>query len=249
MCGRYTLTIDQEALQAALGVEVLLGDHPRARFNIAPTQNAPVVVGEGTPRCRGLRWGLVPSWADDPAIGSRMINARSETVGSKPSFRVPFRTRRCLVPADGFYEWSTGRWGPAAAEGPPPGASRTPWFIQARERGPFTMAGIWDRWVPPGGGPPVDTFSILTADAEGPMAGLHHRMPVVVVEELRDAWITDPDPASVLDRVLREAGKASRAFTAHPVSTLVNRPGNDGPELVEPLDEGGPPRGQPTLFD
>jgi putative SOS response-associated peptidase YedK len=249
MCGRYTLTIDQEALQAALGVAVLLEDHPRPRFNIAPTQHAPVLVRDGAPLCRGMRWGLVPSWAEDPAIGSRMINARSETVASKPSFRVPFRTRRCLVPADGFYEWSTGCWGPPPADDAPSGSPKTPWLIRGPEARPFTMAGIWDRWVPPGGGASVDTFSILTADAEGPMAGLHHRMPVVVVDALREAWLSDPEPGPVLEQVLQASGSASSSFTAHTVSTRVNKPENDGPELVQPLGEDPPAPQQPSLFD
>ncbi len=249
MCGRYTLTIDQEALQVALGVEVLLEDHPRPRYNIAPTQFAPVLVDEGGPVCRPLRWGLVPAWADDPAIGSRMINARSESVGSKPSFRVPFRTRRCLVPADGFYEWSTGAWGGEGAMGKGLPGGKTPWFIHASGRAPFTFAGLWDRWIPPGGDAALDTFTILTADAVGPLSGLHHRMPVLVPSELRERWLTDPQPAGALASVLEGARSAAFAFRAHPVSTRVNRPANDGPDLVEGAggDEDG--AAQPSLFD
>jgi putative SOS response-associated peptidase YedK len=261
MCGRYTLTAEQEALQAALGVALLLEDHPHPRFNIAPTQEAPVLAGpppargNDAPRVRRMRWGLVPAWADDPSIGSRLINARSETAATKPSFRGPFRTGRCLVPADGFYEWSTG------APGPPPGKQdarekgagpRTPWFIYRPEREPFTLAGLMDRWIPPAGGPPLESFTLLTTAATGDAAGLHHRMPVVVGPGLRDAWLgsgAEGDAAleALLEAVLEDAGVQARDFRAHPVSRRVNRPQHDDPSLVEPAAPAGPDQG--SLFD
>jgi putative SOS response-associated peptidase YedK len=263
MCGRYTLTADQEALSAALGVPFLLADHPRPRFNLAPTQAAPVWTATGV---RPLRWGLVPSWADDASGAGRLINARSETVATKPSFRDAFRTGRCLVPADGFYEWVLPGGGPGSeneGSGPSgPSGTRTPWWIHLPGRAVFTFAGIRAQWHPPGGGPELETFTILTCEAAGEIRSLHHRMPVVVVPELRHAWFdgdegqgpptpsrSGPDP--LLRSVVEAAVRASEDFRAHPVSTRVNRPVHDDPALVEPApgEEGGPPPLQPSLFD
>jgi putative SOS response-associated peptidase YedK len=250
MCGRFTLTVDQEALSTALGVEVLLADHPRPRFNIAPTQEVPVWTGTGV---RPLRWGLVPAWAGDASGAGRLINARAETVATKPSFRDPFRTGRCLVPADGFYEWV-----PGDREGS--SGSRTPWWIHLPGRPVFTFAGIHTRWVPPGGGPDLETFALLTCDAVAGIRDLHHRMPVVVVPHLRTAWVegspetglpTGEEADLLLHRVLEAARDSAGQFRAHPVTTRVNRPDQDHPSLVEPApgDEGGPPPLQASLFD
>lgn len=266
MCGRYTLTLDQEALAAALGVAQLLaeggsrdqgppgeregdpilpptaptapthlsspsspeaGAHPRPRYNVAPTQEAPVVVPG-----RGLaahRWGLIPSWAEDPAIGSRLINARSETAHRKPSFRHAFRRGRCLVPVDGFYEWV------------PEGGRKTPWWIHRPDRAPFTLAGLREVWTPPGGGPPLETFTILTCEAVGELRRLHHRLPLLVAPEHRGAWLHGPqaDPEAEIAALLGGVAGEADALTAHPVSTRVNRPSEDDPGLVEPVDDGG----------
>jgi len=233
MCGRYTLTVDQEALSAALGVELLLSDHPSPRFNVAPTQEAPVLVGG---EVRRLRWGLVPSWADDPSKGARLINARAETVATKPSFREAFHSGRCLVPADGFYEWVS-----ADGTGAP---GKTPWWIHAPGRGVLTFAGLHARWTPPGGGPALETFTILTCDAVGGIQRLHDRMPVVVPPELREAWAEDPEDRVDMDRLLEAARRVGGSLRAHPVSRRVNRPGNDDPSLVdevEPAREEIPP--------
>jgi len=237
MCGRYTLTVDQEALSAALGVEVLLSDHPTPRYNVAPTQEAPVLVGG---EVRRFRWGLVPPWADDPSKGPRLINARSETVATKPSFRDAFRSGRCLVPADGFYEWVSAK----AAAGP---SGKSPWWIHAPDREVFTFAGLHARWTRSGGGPALDTFTILTCDAVGGIERLHDRMPVVVPAELRAAWLDgggtaggDRSEGEVdMDRLLEGARGAARSLRAHPVSTRVNRPGPDDPTLVDPVEASG----------
>ncbi len=236
MCGRYTLTVDQEALQVALGVEGLL--HPRPRFNIAPTQEAPaVVVGEGPARAAALRWGLVPFWADDPSIGNRMINARSETAHRKPAFRQAFSRRRCLLPADGFYEWKKA-----------PGGKR-PFWVHREDRGVFTMAGLWERWRPEGDGgsepgEPVETFTILTTDANEMLRPLHDRMPVIVAPEDRGVWL-DPDAGedALLD-LLRPAPAAP--LGVREVSTRVNSPANDDAACLDPP---GPQGGQASLFD
>ncbi|TVP45543.1 MAG: SOS response-associated peptidase [Gemmatimonadales bacterium] len=270
MCGRYTLTVDQEALSAALGVEVLLSEHPSPRYNVAPTQEAPVLVGGPVGgEVRRLRWGLVPSWADEPSKGARLINARSETVATKPSFREAFRSGRCLVPADGFYEWVTAqRDGPGAA-------GKIPWWIHAPDRRVLTLAGLHARWAPAGGGPALETFTILTCDAVGEIARLHDRMPVVVPSELRGVWMQgggpggpgsaggpgpaggggegDTAPEVDMGRLLDGARRAGGALRAHPVSRRVNRPGPDDPALVEKVDPAGDARSAPpvqtSLFD
>ncbi len=254
MCGRYTLTLDQEALAAALGVAQLLAEggtdpaaaeggtppqrrpdpHPRPRYNVAPTQEAPVVIGG-----RGLaahRWGLVPFWADDPSIGNRLINARSETVHRKPAFRHAFREGRCLVPVDGFYEWVTE------------GDRKTPWWIHRPDRGPFTLAGLREVWHPPDGGPPLETFTILTCDAVGELRRLHHRLPLLVAPEQRSGWLHGPhgEPEAEIAALLEGVAGEADALTAHPVSMRVNRPSEDDPGLVEAVDpQGGSPEADP----
>lgn len=218
MCGRYTLTVDQEALQVALGVEGLV--HPRARFNIAPTQEAPAVVfSEGRPRGRSLRWGLVPSWARDPSVGNRMINARSETVAEKPSFRGPFRRSRCLIPADGFFEWRK------EAEG------KVPFWIHMEDGSVFTMAGLWDRWERKGE-EPLETFTILTTEANDLLRPLHERMPVIVTPEARDRWL-DPDAPEADLRVLL-GSHPGEPMGVRQVSTRVNSPRHDDPSCLAP---------------
>ena len=199
-------------------------DYP-PRFNIAPTQDAPVIAQDRESRRVGLlRWGLIPSWAKDPAMGSRMINARAETVAEKPAFRGAFRRRRCLVPADGFFEWKR-EGGEGAGKG-----HKTPYWIHMAGREPFVMAGLWEKWHP-GEGAPVYTFTILTTEADPTIREIHPRMPVILPASARDQWL-DPeaDPDLVLS-LLRSFGEGVQAY---PVSSLVNSPRNDSPECIEP---------------
>jgi putative SOS response-associated peptidase YedK len=219
VCGRYTLTVDQEALSVALGVEGLL--HPRPRYNIAPTQEVPVVAApQDMPEARIMRWGLVPSWAKDPAIGNRLINARSETASEKPSFRGPFRRSRCLVPADGFYEWRAER------------GRKLPFWIHLEEGGVFTMAGLWDRWRPPSG-PEVESFTILTIDANELLRPIHPRMPVILPPEARMAWLDGEAPEPALKAVLSPF--PAKGMAVREVSTHVNAPRNDDPSCLDPV--------------
>lgn len=212
------------------------------RFNIAPTQEAPVLArDESGTRMGLLRWGLIPSWAKEPSIGSRLINARSETVGEKPAFRSAFARRRCLVLADGFYEWKKVEEAGADAAGQGRGGktgrhAKVPQWIHLPSRGVFTMAGIWERWAPPDGDP-LYTFSILTTEATAGIRHLHHhRMPVIVGPDARATWL-DPDSSpETLKGLLRPYEEES--FQAFPVSTKVNSPRNDDPTLIDPL---GPP--------
>lgn len=229
MCGRFTLTIDQEALQVALGVEGLV--HPRPRYNIAPSQEVPAVVGdEGEPAGRLLRWGLVPSWASDPAIGNRLVNARSETAHAKPAFREAFRRGRCLVPADGFYEWQKGPGG------------KTPWWVHRQDRRVFTFAGLSEEWSSPEGDT-LRSFTILTTDATEELRTIHDRMPVVLAPEARARWL-DPGAAPEELRGLLVPAR-SEPLAARRVTRRVNSPAHDDPSCIEPP---GPPGADLPLF-
>lgn len=208
MCGRYSLTVDQEALSAALGVEGLL--HPRPRYNIAPTQEIPIIVHG--PVGRTSRWGLVPPWGD-----GLLINARSETAHRKPSFRSAFREGRCLIPADGFFEWEKQ------------GVTKVPYWIHDSE--PFTFAGLAERTVGEGG-EVEDTHTILTTDADERLRPIHDRMPVILAPDERRRWL---DPGTELEE-LREmlAGRRSDGLEIRRVSTRVNSAHNDDPACLEP---------------
>jgi putative SOS response-associated peptidase YedK len=236
MCGRYTLTVDQEALQVALGVETLL--HPTPRYNVAPTQEVPVLChapggrdgrqsnGRGSD-VRGMigrrmRWGLIPHWARDDRAAGGQINARWETVHQKPTFRDAFRRQRCLVPADGFLEW-TGEKAP-----------RTPHWIQIASRRVFTFAGVWDRWISPSG-EARETFTILTRDAVPALRTIHDRMPVLfaaeVLPEIHPIWLDPEAPLPEVQALLEDRfyGAHGEDFAVRTVSTRVNAPRNDDP--------------------
>lgn len=221
MCGRFTLTIDQEAVSAAYGVERLLFEH-RPRYNIAPTQDVAVLLeGEAGRRVEAFRWGLVPGWAEDPGIGNRMINARSETVGEKPAFRSAWRRRqRCLVLADGFYEWQR----PSGGRG-----AKVPHWIHMADRRPFGFAGLWERWE--GGAEPLHTCTILTTSPNPVVAPIHDRMPVALGDpDQWNRWIDGEVLADEVQDLL--APFPPQEMNAHPVSTYVNSPRNEGPECI-----------------
>ena len=224
MCGRYTLSVPLSNLVDSFDVQPPDFEYP-PRFNIAPTQDAPVIAQDQAGRRMGLlRWGLIPSWAKDPAIGSRMINARSETVAEKPAFRRAFRRRRCLVPADGFFEWKREA-GEGATKGP-----KTPYWIHRAAREPFVMAGLWETWDP-GETAPVYTFTVLTTEAVPSIREIHPRMPVILPASAHDRWLDPKAAAEDLLPLLRPYGEGIEAY---PVSTRVNSPRNDLPECIEP---------------
>jgi putative SOS response-associated peptidase YedK len=230
MCGRFTLTSTPESLAERFG----LSDVPRVapRYNVAPGQDVLAVrVDEaGTRRADALRWGLVPAWADSPAVGARMINARAETAATRPAFRESFRARRCLVPADGFYEWS------------PRGASRHPYWIGLPDRAPFAFAGLWERWRERAGGV-IETCAILTTEANERLAELHPRMPVILARDAECTWMDPAVACEELSALLRPLPDDALAF--HPVGTRVNRVECDDPGLLERVPE---PPSQPSLF-
>ncbi|HYH18349.1 MAG TPA: SOS response-associated peptidase [Azospirillum sp.] len=205
----------------------------RPRWNIAPTQDvAAVRAGEdGARHLALLRWGLVPHWADDPAIGNRMINARGETLADKPAFRSAFRHRRCLVPADGFYEWKAA------------GRRKQPYLIRRRDGRPLAFAGLWERWPGPKGDPlpqPLETVTIVTTAAGGVVADLHERMPVMLNPADWPLWLDPQAPLPAVETLLRPA--PDPALEAVPVSTRVNDVRNDDDTCIVPFDA------PPTLF-
>ncbi len=229
MCGRYSLTTPEEALRRLFQYRGP-ARNVAARYNIAPTQEAPVVrltpaesgaASAGGPELAMLRWGLIPSWAKEAAIGSRMINARAETVAEKPAFRNAFRERRCLVPADGFYEW-------AHANG-----AKQPWRIHRADDGPLAFAGLWERWRQ--AGETVESFTIITTDANAALLPIHERMPVVLDPPDFAAWLDAEDtPRDHALALLRPY--AGDALAAYKISTHVNSPRNDDKNCFTPLD-------------
>jgi len=222
VCGRYAFFSPAEAVRRVFGVETV--PLLEARYNVAPTQAVPV-VREREPGQREvalLHWGLVPSWARDKSIGNRMINARAETLAEKPAYRRAYRDRRCLVLADGWYEWQTSAGG------------KQPWFISARDRQPLGLAGLWETWRDPGTGDVLESCTIITRDAPGRLGEIHHRMPAVVPPGGMAEWLgARPHDAGALSRWLNEAQEGD--FEAWPVSRAVNDPRHEGAELVEPV--------------
>lgn len=218
MCGRYALGASEEELLEAFDVPGLTFEH-HPRYNIAPGQLAPVVAEDDRGRRMGLlEWGFLPAWKDEPT--GAFINARAESVARKASFREAFARRRCLVPADGFYEWK-------AREG-----KKIPHWIHPPAGGVISFAGIWEPWTRPGA-EPRHTFAILTTDANAEVAPIHDRMPVVVAPEDRDRWLDRSTPARRLRELLGPAEDCS--FDVREVSTRVNRPDDDDPGLIEPV--------------
>jgi putative SOS response-associated peptidase YedK len=219
MCGRYTLASDADEVVEAFDVPPLAFDY-HARYNIAPGQDAPVVAADRGGRRMGLMfWGLVPSWSDDPARG--FINARGESVHRTPSFRDAFRRRRCLVPADGFYEWRKE------------GRGRIPFHFRPAAGGVIAFAGIWERWARPGS-PTRYGFAILTTAASDDVAAVHDRMPVVVGPADHAMWLDGHAPLERLRGLVVPAPPGS--FVARRVSTRVNSPALDDPSLLDEVE-------------
>ena len=228
MCGRYTLFTPPDDLEERFGAR--FAHSPEPRYNAAPGQRLPVVTNDAPEHIQTFRWGLVPHWADDESVGNRLINARAETLGEKRSFEAAYESRRCLVLADGFYEWTAGENG------------KRPYRVRLEDDAPFAMAGLYERWQPPqkqtglgdfgGDGPDretdsVETFTIVTTEPNDVVEELHHRMAVVLDPEDEERWLAEGS-----SDVLRPY---EGVMEAYPVSTAVNNPSNDSPELVEPV--------------
>ena len=240
MCGRYSLTSPTEAVRRMFDFP----EQPNlaVRVNIAPSQDVAAVRlgadGASARHFAWLRWGLIPSWAKEPGIGNRMINARAETIAEKPAFRAAFRRRRCLIPADGFYEWKTER------------GRKQPYRIALEGGAPFAFAGIWERWEGSGEAGAVESCTIITTEANARLMAIHHRMPVILAPGAYEAWLDPATPGAEAQALLRPA--PSEWFTAYRVSPKINSPANDDPALIAPLDEADeapePPDPQPQLL-
>ncbi len=231
MCGRYTLIVEAEELEERFDATGRESFQPR--YNMAPSQELPVITADEPETIKQLTWGLVPSWADDDSGG--LINARSETIDEKPAFRAAYERRRCLVPADGFYEWVETESG------------KQPYRVAFEDDRLFAMAGLWERWEPettqtgldafgggtetgenPGG--PLETFTIITTEPNDLIADLHHRMAVILPPDREREWLSAADPSDLLEPYPADE------MRAYPVSTGVNNPSVDEPSLIEPIE-------------
>ena len=216
MCGRFTQRKSAKALEEHFGAEV---PEIQPSFNIAPTQNVLAIRGgDGGRDASWLKWGLVPAWAKDTSMGARLINARSETVTEKPSFREAFKRRRCIVPADGFYEWQKK------------GGRKQPYFFRMKDDRPFGFAGLWERWEGDGG-EVLDSCTILTTDANEVLRPVHDRMPVILHSEEYSLWLEAGERERAMLRELLRPYPADE-MVSHPVSPLVNSTANRGAELI-----------------
>ena len=225
MCGRFTLTASPAEL-AETFAEFTPPDELQPRYNIAPTQPVAAVANDGQNKIEYFHWGLIPFWAKDPAIGNRMINARAETLPEKPAFRTAYRRRRCLVLADGFYEWNK-----AAKDGEKP--VKTPFYISLESGEPFAFAGLWETWNSPEEAL-IRSCTIITTTPNELVAGIHNRMPVILPRAAYEQWL-DPaeQSADSLNSLLVPYPASS--MRAYPVSRLVNSPSNDRLECIAPL--------------
>lgn len=219
MCGRYSITSPPEAIRRAFGYE----DRPNfpARYNVAPTQPIPIVrLDNGQRRFALVRWGLIPSWVKDPKAFTLLINARGDSVLDKPAFRNAMRRRRCLIPADGFYEWKQE------------GGRRQAYYVRLKSGEPFAFAGLWETWCGPNG-EEMETAAILTTQANRTLAAIHERMPVMLSPDAFEMWLdcsrVDAETACALLAPIPD-----RLIECYPVSAAVNKVANDDASLIEP---------------
>lgn len=242
MCGRFTISAKTDVLLAHFGLDVdsrEVFESLTPRYNVAPTQTVPIVRavtreddgrGSGRPMLVPMRWGLIPGWAKDTRMGSRLINARVETVAEKPAFRSAFRRRRCLVPATGFFEWARG-----------PGKRKQPHLIRRRGGEVFAFAGLWETWrgseqpelIP---AEPIVSFTIITGRPNELAGRIHDRMPVILSETAYEAWLDPGSSRERLESVMTPY--PAEAMEAHSVETIVNNPRNDEPACLRPIDPG-----------
>jgi putative SOS response-associated peptidase YedK len=217
MCGRYAIISVPEAMRRLFRYAEQPNFPPR--YNVAPTQPVPVVrIADGARHFALMRWGLLPAWVKDPRSFTLLINARAETAHEKPAFRNAMKRRRCLIPADGFYEWRRE------------GTRKQPFFIRRKDRAPFAFAGLWETWAGPGG-EEMDTAAILTTQANETLRALHHRMPVIVPPEAFDLWLDEGADARMIASLLVPA--PNDQFELFAVSDAVNKVANDDPRNIE----------------
>jgi len=221
MCGRYSLTKPIKTIKEHFQAMTVFLDHS-PRYNIAPSQTAPVVIqGDQDLELHGMRWGLIPSWAKEAKIGHRMINARSETVDQKPSFRSSFKQRRCLIPTDGFFEWRVHE------------NDKRPQYIHLNSDGLFAFAGLWSEWNE--GEKILQTFTILTTQANRQLKPIHERMPVILSEDTYLSWLDRQSSPDLLKTLLLPYPEG--LLTHHEISKKINSPKNDTPDCLEAITE------------
>ncbi len=224
MCGRFTLTIDPTHLQEAFPWAVIPDNLPQ-RYNIAPSQPVAVIPNTGDNTLSMYKWGLIPSWSTDPAIGDRMINARAESLAEKPFFRNAYRRRRCLILADGFYEWKQN----------PGMKSKQPVYIRLKTEHPFAFAGLWEVWNSPDGSE-VRSCTIITTQPNSLLEPIHNRMPVILPPNAYSQWLASEDrqPAQLNELLIPYPSSEMIAF---PVSRIVNSLQTDTPDLIKPVGD------------
>ncbi len=216
MCGRFSFVAEDAEILERFGIRVRTAIY-KARYNCAPTQNLAVIANDHPGEMQFFRWGLIPSWAKDISIGSKLINARGETITEKPSFRNAFKNRRCLVPATSFFEWRHDK-------------EKIPFNIRLKTLEPFCFAGLWDKWVT-SDGETIHSFTIITTSPNELMKNIHDRLPVILHRQDEQHWISQqPDPSLV--GLLKPF--PSELMEAYPVSSLVNSPRNDMAQILEP---------------
>jgi putative SOS response-associated peptidase YedK len=220
MCGRFIQKAERKIISEEFYVLEFI-DEVVTSYNVAPGQTAGIIINRNDNVYLQHRWGLGPSWAKDPKIGNRMINARSETVAQKPSFKAAFKNRRCLVPVDGFFEWKHAE------------RYKLPYFIHHRSQRPFSLAGLWETWKNPEGSP-LCTFTIITTDANTALRTLHDRMPVVIPPEKRRLWLDPAADTHELSALLRPCDSSELLF--YEVSRMVNSPNNNSPQCIVPVE-------------
>jgi putative SOS response-associated peptidase YedK len=231
MCGRFTLTVSLEKILERFTLSQGQFDF-QPRYNLAPAQKAPVIFKDKTPHLEFMKWGLVPHWAKDSKIGYKMINARSETVSSKPSFRHPFRHKRCLIPGDSFYEW----------EGDKTSKSKIPIRFLLKDRSLFAFAGLWEEWLNDDGAA-LHTFSIITTPANKVVSPIHHRMPAILKKEDERVWLDhNIKDLEIVQNLLNPFPEEK--MDSYRIAPLVNFVKNDSPECIAPSTE----LSQPDLF-
>lgn len=231
MCGRYTLTATPETIRALFRYAEQPNFPPR--YNIAPTQPIAVVrLIDGQRHFALMRWGLLPSWVKDPKKFTLLINGRGESAAQKPAFRAAMKRRRCLIPADGFYEWKAI------------GSRKQPFYIRAKDGAPLAFAGLWETWTGPNG-EELDTAAIVTTEANKTLAPIHDRMPVVIPPEAFDQWLDGATVDAQAASALITPAQAD-LFEAYEISTAVNRTANDNPKLIEPMTGAPEPTPKPA---
>jgi putative SOS response-associated peptidase YedK len=235
MCGRYSIVRGDQILAVIPNVTMLANLRLVARYNAAPTQDLPVITND-SPELQYFRWGLIPSWATDEKIGNKLVNARAETLAERPAFRTALTRRRCLIPADGFYEWRKGAGGKA----------KTPLYIRMKDGELFAFAGLWDSWRRPDGSE-VKSFTIITTAPNDLLKAIHHRMPAIIPREGYLDWLR-PEVMPAEDAAAWLRPFPAELMEAYAVRPLVNSPNNEGSDLIAPTAEDAVEPAQLSLF-